>query len=245
MSKRAHRRFNSNPVPVHQNFESLVKPIPFMDFSTFNSNLFTTRIQTPQVFATFNHKNSRKRTSSKDHKKAQFSFETSPITLERTQAVIEQNKVLKRQLEKKRSCSIELFKNDAVLWTKADYLKKLPKDNDFKATIPLSVSSVVEIIDWILEQKEEVPIKLIKSSVLQARSILKTAGVDIEAKVQIIIADYQEKINNLQREINKITEINNAQQESTIKLLINKNLELSDRILRLETEIHDQKVKIT
>ena len=86
------------------------------------------------------------------------------------------------------------------------------------------------------------PIKYIQSSIVQMTNIIQTMQVEIEAKSQIIISTYENKITDLQQKlINSIIDYEKKEKE-TIDSLVFKNIKLSTSTCELESKIKDQTV---
>ena len=176
--------------------------------------------------------------------RSEFLTKKNALILERAQVLTKENRKLKKELEKKCLDPKELFKTHAVKLTKESYIKSksFSTSPDSQIDVLEQVSAMKKILSWIFEQKDELPIRSIKAPLNQVFAMIKTIQVEIEAKSQIIISTYKNKIALLEQKLTDSINDFNKKEKETIDLLVLKNMKLSTSVYELETKIKEQTV---
>ena len=246
MSNCRAKRFNSVCTIFEEDgFSSLLEPNLLVNQTERARKPTASIIQTPKASSAITSPKERKGIArGKPLQNSEYLTKKNSLVLERAQVLTKENRILRKQLEKKCLDPKELFKTHAVKLTKDSFIKSksVSAGPDSQIDILEQVSAMKKILSWILEQKDESPIRSIKASLNQLFTMIKTIQVEIEAKSQIIISTYKNKIALLQQKLMTSSYDFEKKEKETIDFLVFKNIKLSTSTCELESKIKDQTV---
>lgn len=139
-----------------------------------------------------------------------------------------------------------LYKKHAVQLTKESVIKKYANNTteNIIKDIQEPLSVIKSILNWIIDQNDDVTLKMIRNNIENALQHMKIVSVEIEARLDVLTSAWEAKIKALEDQACENVLKVECQQKDLVKSLIEKNFQISNELCSYEKKICEQELII-
>ncbi|OMJ94194.1 hypothetical protein SteCoe_2678 [Stentor coeruleus] len=228
---------SASPINKDKNFLSLLEPTT----SSSRSNSFREpRKNIPRTTRSYDFYGP---SSSKTPKSQEKSVRFSPA-ITRAKVNLSKDFALREKLTNKTIDPKLLYKKHAVQLTKESVIKKYANNTteNIIKDIQGPLGIIKSVLNWIIDQNDDVTVRIIRNHVENALQNVKIASVEIEARIDVLTNAFEAKIKALEDQAHENALKIESQQKDLIKSLVEQNIKISNELCGYEKKIYEQEI---